>query len=118
MAHKPKLGTGTSDNLWFLGRRFKSVTYDRQPHFLSSSFIFSDPSLQNYHCYDDETRLELANQGRYVTTEFEPCFDAADFIRAGKDVFAQRSQVIQFDFPQSEKQKKFSSNNSRKCGET
>lgn len=35
----------------------------------------------------------LASQGRFVTTEFEPCFDAADFMRAGKDIFAQRSQV-------------------------
>ena len=29
----------------------------------------------------------------YVTTELEPCFDAADFIRLGKDVFGQRSHV-------------------------
>ena len=35
----------------------------------------------------------LAAQGKFVTTEFEPCFDAADFIRAGKDIFVQRSQV-------------------------
>lgn len=38
-------------------------------------------------------RHQLASQGRFVTTEFEPCFDAADFIRAGRDIFAQRSQV-------------------------
>ena len=38
-------------------------------------------------------RHELAAQGKFVTTEFEPCFDAADFIRAGKDIFVQRSQV-------------------------
>ena len=31
-----------------------------------------------------------------MTTEYEPCFDAADFIRAGKDVFAQRSQVTNY----------------------
>ena len=40
-----------------------------------------------------EDRHKLAAQGKFVTTEFEPCFDAADFIRAGKDIFAQRSQV-------------------------
>lgn len=40
-----------------------------------------------------QERTEQANQGKYVTTEFEPCFDAADFIRAGTDIFAQRSQV-------------------------
>nr|CAH8825787.1 unnamed protein product [Trichobilharzia regenti] len=33
-----------------------------------------------------------SNDGK-VTTESEPCFDAADFIRAGRDIFAQRSQV-------------------------
>ena len=40
-----------------------------------------------------EDRRKLAINGRFVTTEFEPCFDAADFIRAGRDIFAQRSQV-------------------------
>lgn len=39
-------------------------------------------------------RHELAAAGKFVTTEFEPCFDAADFIRAGKDIFVQRSQVL------------------------
>lgn len=29
----------------------------------------------------------------YVTTEFEPVFDAAEFTRIGKDIFVQRSQV-------------------------
>ena len=35
----------------------------------------------------------LLSKGKFVTTEFEPCFDAADFMRAGTDIFAQRSQV-------------------------
>ena len=38
-------------------------------------------------------RHKLAAEGKFVTTEFEPCFDAADFIRAGRDIFVQRSQV-------------------------
>lgn len=40
-----------------------------------------------------EDRHALAAQDRFVTTEFEPCFDAADFIRFGFDIFGQRSQV-------------------------
>lgn len=40
-----------------------------------------------------EDRHKLAAQGKFVTTEHEPCFDAADFIRAGRDLFVQRSQV-------------------------
>ena len=43
-----------------------------------------------------EDRHKLAAQGKFVTTEFEPCFDAADFIRAGRDIFAQRSQVYNY----------------------
>lgn len=43
-----------------------------------------------------EDRHNLASQGKFVTTEYEPCFDAADFIRAGKDIFVQRSQVQRF----------------------
>jgi len=38
-------------------------------------------------------RHALAAKGRFVTNEFEPCFDAADFMRAGRDIFVQRSQV-------------------------
>ncbi|XP_062506160.1 glycine amidinotransferase, mitochondrial-like [Corticium candelabrum] len=40
-----------------------------------------------------EDRHSLAAEGKFVTTEFEPCFDAADFMRCGRDIFAQRSQV-------------------------
>ena len=40
-----------------------------------------------------EDRQKLIAEKKFVTTEFEPCFDAADFVRAGTDIFAQRSQV-------------------------
>ena len=46
---------------------------------------------QDYPVRGDRSRL--GKEGRFVTTEFEPCFDAAEFIRAGKDIFVQRSQV-------------------------
>lgn len=44
-----------------------------------------------------EERHSLAAKGLFVTTEFEPCFDAADFMRAGRDIFAQRSQVREIE---------------------
>lgn len=50
----------------------------------------------DYPIQNVEDRHKLAAQGKFVTTEFEPCFDAADFIRAGTDVFGQRSQVTNF----------------------
>ena len=42
---------------------------------------------------DPDERAARAAEGRFVVTEHEPCFDAADFYRAGWDIFAQKSQV-------------------------
>jgi len=50
----------------------------------------------NYPIQSTEERYILAAKGHFVTTEYEPCFDAADFIRAGRDIFAQRSQVTNY----------------------
>jgi len=47
----------------------------------------------NYPIQSVEDRHKLAMSGKFVTTEFEPCFDAADFVRCGFDIFGQRSQV-------------------------
>ena len=41
--------------------------------------------------YDSD--FGLAGHGRFVTTEAEPTFDAADFVRCGRDLFVQRSHV-------------------------
>lgn len=36
---------------------------------------------------------EPGEELRFVVTEFEPTFDAADFVRCGRDIFAQKSHV-------------------------
>jgi glycine amidinotransferase len=41
----------------------------------------------------DEDRRKLAAEGKFITTEHDICFDAADFMRCGTDIFVQRSQV-------------------------
>lgn len=44
--------------------------------------------------YDDTyVPPEDGEEMRYVLTEFEPVFDAADFIRCGRDIFVHRSNV-------------------------
>jgi glycine amidinotransferase len=44
--------------------------------------------------YDEHYRLpEPGEPMRYVVNEFEPVFDAADFVRCGRDLFVQRSNV-------------------------
>uniref|UniRef100_UPI00358EE5D5 glycine amidinotransferase, mitochondrial n=1 Tax=Myxine glutinosa TaxID=7769 RepID=UPI00358EE5D5 len=48
---------------------------------------------KDYPVFSVKDRNALVEKGHFVTTEHEPCFDAADFIRAGRDIFAQRSQV-------------------------
>ncbi len=46
--------------------------------------------------YNYDYREHPGHQGEdqaYAITEFEPTFDAADFMRCGKDIFVQKSQV-------------------------
>jgi len=56
-------------------------------------FMSDDLYDMDYPMKNVQERHQLASENRFVTTEFEPCFDAADFMRAGTDIFAQRSQV-------------------------
>jgi glycine amidinotransferase len=46
-------------------------------------------------CYDlnYQQKPSLNGKTRYVITETEPTFDAADFVRCGRDIFGQRSHV-------------------------
>lgn len=51
------------------------------------------PELRD-ELYDYEwTEPEDGEPVRFVITEFEPTFDAADFVRCGRDIFAQKSNV-------------------------
>ena len=43
--------------------------------------------------YVPEDKFKVSTANEFVTTEFEPVFDAAEFTRIGKDIFVQRSQV-------------------------
>jgi len=45
----------------------------------------------NYPWKYDENRIEYIKNYNYVTTEFEPIFDAADITRFGKDIMIQHS---------------------------
>ena len=47
----------------------------------------------DYPYEDEEARVEWAKAGRYAITDHEPCFDAAEFFRCGRDIFTQRSHV-------------------------
>lgn len=51
------------------------------------------PELKD-ELYDEAwTEPKKGEPMRYVVREFEPTFDAADFIRCGQDIFAQKSNV-------------------------
>ncbi|MFF8656733.1 amidinotransferase [Streptomyces huasconensis] len=51
------------------------------------------PELSDELYVDGWTDQPDGEPFRSVITEFEPTFDAADFIRCGRDIFAQRSHV-------------------------
>ncbi len=44
--------------------------------------------------YDDQYRVPAPDEPmHFIVTEFEPVFDAADFVRCGRDLFVQQSNV-------------------------
>lgn len=43
--------------------------------------------------FDDDWARVDPDEIAFVTTEFEPVFDAADFVRCGRDIYGQRSHV-------------------------
>lgn len=51
------------------------------------------PELSDDLFDPDYIESENADAPRFVINEFEPTFDAADFIRCGRDIFVQQSQV-------------------------
>ena len=56
--------------------------------------LMSDELYAREYPFDnDAARQEWTEAGKFVTTEFEPCFDAADFFRCGRDIIGQRSHV-------------------------
>lgn len=52
--------------------------------------------LQNFPFEDLEARAVMAARGNFVLTEAEPCFDAADAMRFGRDIFMFLSHVSSF----------------------
>jgi glycine amidinotransferase len=49
--------------------------------------------LMSDELYVPESEFQVDTSNAFVTTEFEPVFDAAEFTRIGRDIFVQRSQV-------------------------
>ena len=51
------------------------------------------PELKDELFDQDYQDPEPGGEMRYVINEFEPTFDAADFVKCGRDIFAQKSNV-------------------------
>lgn len=51
------------------------------------------PTLTDELFDQEYQRPDVGGTGRYPITEFEPTFDAADFVRCGRDLFVTRSVV-------------------------
>lgn len=79
------------------GRYFESWAYRPllKEYFKSGAKWTSAPKPQLLDLQYDSNYVYPSQdeEMRYIITEFEPTFDAADFIRCGKDIFAQKSHV-------------------------
>ena len=78
-------------------RYFEVHAYRRlfKEYFLAGARWTAAPRPQLPDALFDMERGEVEDETRFnsVINEFEPTFDAADFIRCGRDIFAQRSHV-------------------------
>ena len=90
LAPKPRMSDKLYNKVRFCLLQYKLVRvisfytlYD--PYFLSF--------YQEYPLDDELKRTRLAGEGKYILTEAEPCFDAADVMRCGRDIFVQVSHV-------------------------
>ena len=68
----------------------KGAKWTTAPKPLMSDDLYD---LEYAEMSEQERHSLTLRKERYMTTEHEPCFDAADFWKAGKDIFVQRSQV-------------------------
>lgn len=78
-------------------RYFEAWAYRRlfKEYFRQGAKWTSAPKPQlTEELYDPNYRLpEEGEEIKFILTEFEPVFDAADFVRCGKDIFCQKSHV-------------------------
>ena len=79
------------------GRYFETWAYRSllKYYFLNGAKWTSAPKpqlLDNLYDFKYEEPPEQ-DEMRYIITEFEPTFDAADFLRCGKEIFVQKSHV-------------------------
>ena len=74
-------------------RYFETLCYRElfKEYFLGGAYWFSapKPELSDRSYYTVEVRRAL-NIPQAIVSEFEPLFDAADFVRCGRDIFCQR----------------------------
>lgn len=48
---------------------------------------------KNWETYSDQERNQIMENSEWILSEVEPCFDAADIARCGKDLFVAKSMV-------------------------
>jgi len=85
---------------WFEGRAYKRLldeyrergaTIVTAPKPMMTDDLYVSGYTDKFNSIKD--RHQNVALSEFVTTESEICFDAADFMRAGRDIFCQRSQV-------------------------
>ncbi len=77
-------------------RYFESFTYRKifKEYFQAGAKWTSAPRPELLDdLYDKDYRTKQKKNNKFCLTEFEPVFDAADFVRCGRDIFGQLSHV-------------------------
>lgn len=67
--------------------------YEAAPKPRLTESTYKKDFLKNWKALSEEERKRHIFESDWILTEVEPCFDAADVVRCGKDLFVQKSMV-------------------------
>lgn len=67
--------------------------YEAAPKPRLTERTYKKDFLKNWNNLSNEEKERHMRESDWILTEVEPCFDAADVVRCGKDLFVQKSMV-------------------------
>jgi glycine amidinotransferase len=79
-----------------LNRLFKedpNFRYEAAPKPRLTEDTYKPKFFETWKSLPETEKERMIQESDWILTEFEPCFDAADIVRFGKDLFVQKSMV-------------------------
>ncbi len=79
--------------LYKLFKEDSNFRYEAAPKPRLTADTYKPDFFKNWEKLPESEKQRMIQETDWILTEFEPCFDAADVVRFGKDLFVQKSMV-------------------------